>query len=327
MNAAVPLLAIEHLSLAFPTAMGRVQALDDICLDLSRGRTLGLVGESGSGKSVLSRAILRLLPPSAQWSPEGQVRFHGENLLALGSKGMQQIRGRRIAMIFQDPMTALNPVRTIGAQLMEGMCLHLGIKRREAEQRALDLLKQVGIPSPASRINQFPHELSGGMRQRVVIAMAIACEPDLLIADEPTTALDVTVQAEILDLLKEVQARRQMAMLLITHDLGVAAGYCDDIAVMYAGQLVEMAATESLFRRPRMPYTRALMDSIPRMEDEPHSTLHSIPGRPAMRMEGQCGCPFADRCSRRRSECLDTTPELKQANGGFYRCHNPLEAP
>lgn len=327
MNAAVPLLAIEHLSLAFPTPAGKVLALDDICLDLHRGRTLGLVGESGSGKSVLSRAILRLLPPSAQWSPDGHVRFHGEDLLGLGRKGMQQIRGRRIAMIFQDPMTALNPVRTLGAQLMEGMCLHLGIGRREAEQRALDLLKQVGIPSPASRMNQFPHELSGGMRQRVVIAMAIACEPDLLIADEPTTALDVTVQAEILDLLKALQAQRRMAMLLITHDLGVAAGYCDDIAVMYAGQLVEMADTGSLFRHPRMPYTRALMDSIPRMEDEPHSTLTSIPGRPTVRMAGQAGCPFAGRCSRRRSECLSETPPPTRSRDGFFRCHNPLEAP
>lgn len=327
MNAAVPLLAIEHLSLAFPTPAGHVQALDDICLDLQRGRTLGLVGESGSGKSVLSRAILRLLPPSAQWSPEGHVRFHGEDLLGLGRKGMQQIRGRRIAMIFQDPMTALNPVRTLGAQLMEGMCLHLGIGRQEAEQRALALLKQVGIPSPISRMNQFPHELSGGMRQRVVIAMAIACEPDLLIADEPTTALDVTVQAEILDLLKELQAQRQMAMLLITHDLGVAAGYCDDIAVMYAGQLVELASTGALFRHPRMPYTRALMDSIPRMEDEPHSTLNSIPGPPAVRLSGQAGCPFAGRCSRRRSECLTETPALTRSGDGFFRCHNPLEAP
>lgn len=327
MNAAVPLLAIEHLSLTFPSSAGQVQALDDVSLDLHRGRTLGLVGESGSGKSVLSRAILRLLPPSARWSPEGHVRFHGEDLLALGNKGMQKIRGRRIAMIFQDPMTALNPVRTIGAQLIEGMCQHLGVGRREAEARALDLLKQVGIPSPSSRMNQYPHELSGGMRQRVVIAMAIACEPDLLIADEPTTALDVTVQAEILELLKELQARRQMAMLLITHDLGVAAGYCDDIAVMYAGQLVEMASTGALFRRPRMPYTQALMDSIPRMEDEPHSALDTIPGRPEVRRAGQVGCPFAPRCSRRRSECLSDSPVRVGAGDGFYLCHNPLETP
>ena len=327
MNAAIPTLAIEHLSLAFPTPAGAVQALDDICLDLHRGRTLGLVGESGSGKSVLSRAILRLLPPSAQWAPGGQLRFQGEDLRALGARGMQQIRGRRIAMVFQDPMTALNPVRSIGAQLTEGMRLHLGIRRREARARALDLLEQVGIPSPLSRMNQFPHELSGGMRQRVVIAMAIACEPDLLIADEPTTALDVTVQADILDLLKQLQGRRHMAMLLITHDLGVAAGYCDDIAVMYAGQLVEMAPAETLFRRPRMPYTRALMDSIPRMGDEPHSELTSIPGRPAVRLSGDTGCPFASRCSRRRSECLTVTPPLSPSGGGFFRCHNPLEAP
>lgn len=327
MNAAVPMLAIEHLSLAFPTAAGVLQALDDVCLDLHQGRTLGLVGESGSGKSVLSRAILRLLPPSAQWSPKGHVRFHGEDLLALGGRGMQQIRGRRIAMIFQDPMTALNPVRTIGAQLIEGMCRHLGIGRRESQRRALELLQQVGIPSPASRLAQFPHELSGGMRQRVVIAMAIACEPDLLIADEPTTALDVTVQADILELLKELQARRQMAMLLITHDLGVAAGYCDDIAVMYAGQVVEMASTGALFRQPRMPYTRALMDAIPRMDDEPHSALATIPGRPAVRLSGQTGCPFASRCSRRRGECLTVTPASTPSGDGFFRCHNPLEAP
>lgn len=326
MNAALPLLAIEHLSLMFPTPQGEVQALDDVCLDLHRGRTLGLVGESGSGKSVLSRAILRLLPPSARWSPQGQVRFHGEDLLALGAKGMQKIRGRRIAMIFQDPMTALNPVRTIGSQLTEGLCLHLGLGRHEAEQRGQALLAQVGIPAPVSRMNQYPHELSGGMRQRVVIAMAIACEPELLIADEPTTALDVTVQAEILDLLRELQVQRQMAMLLITHDLGVAAGYCDDIAVMYAGQLVETASTEALFRRPRMPYTQALMASIPRLEDPPHSELQCIPGRPAVRQPQDRGCPFEPRCGHSQPRCLTEAPPLTRSGDGYFRCHNPLEA-
>ncbi len=322
-----PLLQIRQLGVQFPTRHGLLQALDAVSLDVVAGRTLAIVGESGSGKSVLSRAIMRLLPSSATIAPSARIRFHDTDLLAQSPREMQKIRGRRIAMVFQDPMTALNPVRTIGSQLAEGMRQHLGISASTAHSRAQDLLARVGISSPARRMDQYPHELSGGMRQRVVIAMAIACEPELLIADEPTTALDVTVQAEILELLHKLQREHSMTMILITHDLGVAAGHADEIAVMYAGQIVEKAATRTIFKAPRMPYTHALLRSIPSLADAAHTPLFTIGGRPPMVVGQVQGCRFAPRCSRALPRCQTESPPLSGNPATHaYRCWQPLDA-
>ena len=321
------LLSVQHLGVRFSTPRGDLQALDDVSIELRRSQTLAIVGESGSGKSVLSRSILRLLPPKARISPNARVVFDGIDLLAQSQAQMQTIRGRRIAMVFQDPMTALNPVRTIGSQLVEGLKLHLNMPSVAANLRGLELLQQVGISSPERRLAQYPHELSGGMRQRVVIAMAIACKPELLIADEPTTALDVTVQAEILELLKRLQREHHMTMILITHDLGVAAGFADDIAVMYAGQLVERAATHDVFRTPRMPYAGALLRSIPRLDDAPHAELFTIAGRPPTTYgDAPPGCRYAARCERRVERCdAETPPLIEGPVGHAFRCWRPLE--
>ncbi len=322
------LLQVSRLGVRFQTPRGTLHALDDVSLAVARSRTLAIVGESGSGKSVLSRSILRLLGPAATTSPEARILFDGRDLLRLDRAAMQAVRGRRIAMVFQDPMTALNPVRPIGAQLAEGMRQHLRLTRHEAEARAVALLAQVGIGSPERRLRQLPHELSGGMRQRVVIAMAIACEPELLIADEPTTALDVTVQAEILDLLRRLQREHRMTMILVTHDLGVAAGHADDIAVMYAGQVVEQAQTAALFDAPRMPYTRDLLRSIPRLDDPPHAALHTIGGRPPAVHSLAGGCRYAPRCDRRSAHCEALRPALEAVDGlgdRACRCWRPLE--
>lgn len=327
MTASEILLSVQRLGVVFDTARGPLQALQDVSIDVRRGSTLAIVGESGSGKSVLSRTVMRLLAPSAKVADESSIQFDGVELLTLSKDRMRAIRGRRIAMVFQDPMTALNPVRTIGAQLQEGLKLQLGLGSAASRARALDLLKQVGIPAPARRMDQYPHELSGGMRQRVVIAMAIACEPELLIADEPTTALDVTVQAEILDLLRTLQTERRMTMILITHDLGIAASQADEVAVMYAGQVVEHAAAERLMASPRMPYTAALLRSIPALSDPPHAQLFTIPGRPPVVMGPQAGCLFAPRCTRSIERCRSEMPTLAQADGGLHRlrCWNPIE--
>ncbi len=322
------LLSVRRLGVQFQTVRGALHALNDVSLDVARSRTLAIVGESGSGKSVLSRSILRLLGPAAQTAPSAQIFFDGRDLLKLDRAAMQAVRGRRIAMVFQDPMTALNPVRPIGVQLAEGMRLHLRLDRHAAETRAIELLGQVGITSPERRMRQLPHELSGGMRQRVVIAMAIACEPELLIADEPTTALDVTVQAEILDLLRRLQRERQMTMILVTHDLGVAAGHADEIAVMYAGQIVEKSPTAALFRAPRMPYTRDLLRSIPRLDNPSHIALHTIGGRPPAVHSLAGGCRYAPRCDRRTAHCEAAQPGLETTEtevARTFRCWRPLE--
>ena len=323
-----PMLQIRNLGVRFPTPHGELTALEHLSLDIPRGKTLAIVGESGSGKSVLARAVLRLLPRKATLDPASQILFDGTDLLRLDGQAMQGVRGKRIAMVFQDPMTALNPTLSVGAQLAEGMRLHLGSSRGAAVARAAELLAQVGINSPERRLLQYPHELSGGMRQRVVIAMAIACQPQLLFADEPTTALDVTVQAEILDLLRRLQREHQMAMVLVTHDLGVAANYADEIAVMYAGHLVERAATRTLLRSPRMPYTRALLQSIPSLNDAPHAVLPTIAGRPPTVYGAQAGCRFTARCTRALERCANETPAFSAAAvaGQGFRCWNPLEA-
>jgi peptide/nickel transport system ATP-binding protein len=319
-----PLLSITRLGVRFPTSRGDLSALENVSLDIEAGRTTAIVGESGSGKSVLSRAIMQLLPRTAIVPPDATIRFNGVDLLRQSNQQLQKILGRQIAMVFQDPMTSLNPVRTVGSQLMEGMRLHLRLDRSAAARRARELLAQVGISSPEQRFDQFPHQLSGGMRQRVVIAMAIACEPQLLIADEPTTALDVTVQAEILDLLQRLRRERQMAMILITHDLGVAAGQADDIVVMYAGQIVERAPARVLFARPRMPYTRALLQAIPGLRDTPHARLHTIPGRPPTVYGSTNGCRFQPRCTCSQPRCVqDDPPLLVGPDGTSQRCWFP----
>ncbi len=316
------LLTVQDLAVRFPQADGSaLRALDGVSLELQRSQTLAIVGESGSGKSVLSRSLLRLLPGNARVMPGSRIVFDGIDLFAQSPKAMQALRGRRIGMVFQDPMTALNPVRTIGSQLAEGLQLQMGLNAAAARGRSLELLTQVGIGAPERRLRQYPHELSGGMRQRVVIAIAIACEPELLIADEPTTALDVTVQAEILDLLKRLQRERRMTMILVTHDLGVAAGQADEVAVMYAGQIVERAPVRQLFRRPRMRYTGALLRAIPRLGDAPHAALQSIPGRPMTLRSDVPGCRYAARCERADARCRSTMPPLAEG----VRCWYPLE--
>ena len=329
MTQSPPLLNVENLRTHIHTDRGIVRAVDGVSFMLCQGKTLGIVGESGSGKSVMCRTILRLLPRTAVTPDNSHVSFDGHNLRRLSEKEFNRIRGRYIAMIFQDPMSSLNPVMKVGKQISETLSHHLGMKRKPARDRAMELMKSVGIPMPEQRVNQYPHQLSGGMRQRVAIAIALACNPKLLIADEPTTALDVTVQAEILELLARRQSERNMAMILITHDLGVAAGRTSDIIVMYAGRIVEQAPARELFSNMRMPYTRALMDSIPRLENRPHTTLNSIDGQPPDMTSPPRGCCFAPRCSRVRKQCTETEPALMSDSrkDHLFACWYPVGGP
>ena len=320
-----PLLVLDTVGVQLATPRGPLRAVDDVSLTLKPGRTLGIVGESGSGKTMLSRAILRLLPANATLS--GSVRFDGEELTRLDSEALRRLRGRSIAVIFQDPMTSLNPVLTIGTQIVETVQAHLELDAAAARARAIELLAAVGLPAPEERLHQYPHQLSGGMRQRVAIAIAVSCEPRLLIADEPTTALDVTVQAQILDLLAREQQRRHMAMLLITHDLGIVAGRTDEVAVMYAGKVVEHAATRTLFKAMRMPYTQALLAAIPRVDSPPHTPLAAIPGRPPDMTRLPRGCAFAPRCARADERCSRERPPLAGAAGHSFACWHPIAAP
>ncbi|MGE0576747.1 MAG: ABC transporter ATP-binding protein [Reyranella sp.] len=322
---ATPLLSVEDLHTHFRTPRGRVRAVDGVSFALDRGRTLGIVGESGCGKSVLARTIMSLLPSTAQVPSASRVTFEGRDLRRLSERQLRQVRGRHMAMIFQDPMTSLNPVMTCGAQIVETLTYHMGLGRRAARERAVELFTAVGIPEPARRVDHYPHQLSGGMRQRVAIAIALSCEPALLIADEPTTALDVTVQAEILDLLSRQQRERHMALILITHDLGVVAGHTDEVAVMYAGRIVERAATTTLFAHTRMPYTEALLRSIPRLADPPHTPLETIAGRPPELIDPPPGCRFAPRCRYVAEDCRRATPELS-GDGHAFACWHPLGA-
>ncbi|MCK0092525.1 ABC transporter ATP-binding protein [Rhodococcus sp. F64268] len=304
------LLDVRDLRVWFDTPRGSVRAVDGVDLTVDPGRTLGIVGESGSGKSVLSRAVMKILPPSAQVHPAGEIRFNGVDLATVSPKKNKHLWGVDLSMVFQDPMTSLTPVMTIGRQLTETLRFHLGLDRAQAKAEAIRLLTLVGIPEPESRFAQYPHHLSGGMRQRVTIALAIACSPKLLIADEPTTALDVTVQQQILDLLQDLQQKSKMGMILITHDLGVVAGRADSIAVMYAGKVVEVGPTRELFAHMRHPYTRALIDAIPRLTHPSHAYLPSIPGRPPTIIDPPPGCSFAPRCFSAQSRCLIETPVL-----------------
>ena len=320
------LLDVTDLRTSFKTPRGLVKAVDGVSLTLDRGRTLGVVGESGSGKTVLSRSIMGLLP-QRNVVREGKVVYDGTDLLAASDNEVRDLWGAEMAMIFQDPMTSLNPVLRIGNQITEGMRFHLGMDRGTANKTALALLREIGIPEPERRLKQYPHELSGGMRQRIMIAIALACGPKLLFADEPTTALDVTVQAQILNLLQKEQRERDMGMILVTHDLGVVAGRTDEIAVMYAGQVVEKAATATLFRHVRMPYTEALLRSIPAMDAPSHTRLQAIPGRPPDLINPPSGCRFAPRCPYVQDKCREEAPPLVEAEPGHsFRCWFPVGA-
>ncbi len=318
------LLEVTDLRTSFRTPAGSVRAVDGVSLTLDRGRTLGIVGESGSGKSVLSRSIMGMLP-KRNVTREGTVVYDGQQLTSLPDGKRRELWGTEMAMVFQDPMTALNPVLRIGNQITEGLRFHLGLDRRTARQNAVALLRSVGIPEPERRLKQYPHELSGGMRQRIMIAVALACGPKLLFADEPTTALDVTVQAQILNLLASQQRERNMAMILVTHDLGVVAGRADDIAVMYAGQIVEKAPTATLFANVRMPYTEALLRSIPKLDAPRSAKLQSIPGRPPQLIDPPTGCRFAPRCPYAQDRCHAEAPPLVESEPGHsYRCWYPV---
>jgi peptide/nickel transport system ATP-binding protein len=319
------LLSVEDLRTSFRTPRGRVRAVDGVSFSLERGRTLGIVGESGSGKTVLSRTIMGLLPKK-NVEVSGSVTYEGRDVTGASPEVMRGIWGVEMAMVFQDPMTSLNPVMKIGRQIDESLRHHLDMPKDEARATALALLKSVGIPEAERRLDQHPHELSGGMRQRVTIAIALACGPKLLFADEPTTALDVTVQAQILDLLASQQHERNMAMILVTHDLGVVAGRADHIAVMYAGQIVERAPTEVLFADMKMPYTEALLQSIPRLEQPSHTRLSAIPGRPPDLVNPPTGCRFAPRCPYVTDQCIEEEPPLVEAAtpGHYYKCWHPV---
>ena len=314
------LLTIDGLVTEFRTPRGTVRAVDGISLSIPERSTLGLVGESGSGKSVTALSILRLVAPPGHIAA-GAIRYNNQDLLKIPLDDMRAIRGNRIAMIFQEPMTSLNPVFTAGAQIAEAVQLHQKKSRTDARTAAIAMLRLVGIPSPEQRVDAYPHELSGGMRQRVMIAMALACKPDLLIADEPTTALDVTIQAQILDLLRRLQRELGMSILLITHDLGVVAESCDEVVVMYAGRIVERAATETLFAQPRHPYTAGLLRSIP---DASADRLQEIPGMVPSLADLPPGCKFADRCDRVQDRCRAEEPALVQLGASHVRCHFPL---
>ena len=314
-----PLLELKRLAVSFATDDGTVRAVDGIDLALARGRTLGLVGESGCGKSVTSLAVMGLLPPENSLV-SGEVRFEGRDLLKIGKAELRDLRGARLAMIFQEPMTSLNPSYTVGNQIIEAIQRHQGLDAAAARAKAIDMLKLVRIPSPEKRIDDYPHKLSGGMRQRAMIAMALACGPQLLIADEPTTALDVTIQAQILDLMRGLRRDTGTAIILITHDLGVVAEIADDVAVMYAGQIVERAPVASLFSRPEHPYTVGLLGSIPKL-DERRERLPSIEGRVPDMTRPPAGCRFAARCPFAEPACRETAPQLVEvAPGHFSRC-------
>jgi len=309
-----PLLEVRDLRTQFFTQDGVVKAVDGVSFHLMPGETLGLVGESGCGKSITALSIMRLIPSPPGKIVSGEIIFEGEDILRMNDDEMRSIRGRKIAMIFQDPMTSLNPVLTINRQISEALELHLGMSKQQARQRAIELLKMVGIPNAEQRVDQYPHQFSGGMRQRVMIAMALSCNPSLLIADEPTTALDVTIQAQILYLIRTLQHEHNTALILITHDLGVVAGMTDRINVMYAGHIVETAPTEELFENPRHPYTVGLLNSIPRLDAPRKERLNPIRGLPPDLIDLPDMCPFVPRCDLAREKCSEKNPPLFDVN-------------
>jgi oligopeptide transport system ATP-binding protein len=320
-------LEVNNLKTQFFTRAGIVYAVDGVTFHVREGETLGIVGESGCGKSVTATSIMRLIPSPPGRIVDGEILLHdGEkhiDLLALSDDEMRHVRGNRIAMIFQDPMTSLNPVLTIGDQLTEPLLLHLDMSRREAEQRAVELLKRVGIPAAEDRLGAYPHQFSGGMRQRVMIAIALSCNPKVLIADEPTTALDVTIQAQILDLMMHLNREFGTAIILITHDLGVVAEICERVVVMYAGQIIEAGAAKDLFNNPQHPYTIGLLNSVPRIGEDVKEALSPIPGLPPDLLAPPIGCRFRPRCRYRQAKCEETPQLMEVAPGQMARCWFP----
>lgn len=313
------LLSVKNLSTEFPVKKGIVRAVEDVSFDVDQGEILAIVGESGSGKSVTSLSIMGLLAEPGHVA-DGSLEFEGKDLATLSEKQYRELRGNDMAMIFQEPMTSLNPVYRVGNQIVEAIRTHEKVSKAEAKDRAVDLLRKVGIPSPEARINDYPHQMSGGMRQRVMIAMALACNPKLLIADEPTTALDVTIQAQILDLLRRLRDDTGMAVLLITHDLGVVSETADRVVVMYCGQVVEEAEVRTLFDHPMHPYTLGLLKSIPRLEDDDSKRLYMIKGMVPNPLEMPPGCHFSDRCDSCMDICRTKVPELVDVDGHKVRC-------
>ena len=312
----------KDLKTYFYTASGIAKAVDGVSFNIAKGETMGIVGESGSGKSVTSSSIIRLLPPRTGKIVGGSIEFEGKDVLALSKKELNDFRGKDIAVIFQDPMTSLDPVFKIGKQMTEMIMAHQNVTKDEAWKRAVEALSKVGIPEPEKRMNSYPYELSGGMCQRVIIAMAVCCKPKLIIADEPTTALDVTVQAQVLELLKELQRDMDTAILLITHNLGVVWEMCDKVMVMYAGNTVEFTDTKTLYSNPRHPYTWGLLDSMPKLSDESKGELKTIPGTPPdLRLTGKC-CNFYNRCPYVTEACTQSVPPLVEVEPGhFVACH------
>jgi len=326
------ILEVKNLVTKFKTDRGLVTAVDDISFDVFRGRTLGIVGESGSGKSVTALSIMRLIPNPPGIIDSGEILFEGEDVLKFSDRQMRDIRGNKISMIFQEPMTSLNPVFTVGNQIEEVYHLHRkDLSKKEVKDKAIEMLKLVGIPSPETRVKEYPHQLSGGMRQRVMIAMALACEPDILIADEPTTALDVTIQAQILELMNKLQVELGMGIIMITHDLGVVAETCHDVVVMYCGRIVEKADVKTIFKNPRHPYTKGLLESIPSYDSTLHETREKLPtieGMVPSLFELPPGCYFQDRCCNVTDDCRGSKgkPVLKEleSSGHLASCFNPI---
>jgi len=318
------LIEIKNLRTSFFTPEGEVQAVDGVSFEVEEGKTLGLVGESGCGKSVTALSIMRLIPSPPGKIVGGEMLYRGQDLLKLDGEAMRKIRGNEISMIFQEPMTSLNPVFTIGNQIGEAIRLHQKLGRRETREKTIEMLRLVQIADPETRIDDYPHQLSGGMRQRVMIAMALSCNPSLLIADEPTTALDVTIQAQILELIKELQERLGMSLLLITHDLGVVAEQTDEVAIMYAGKIVERARAKAIFDRPLHPYTVGLLNSLPGMGGKKKKRLDAIPGIVPSPLELPSGCRFRDRCPKAAGICAEAEPELvENDNGHLVACYFP----
>jgi oligopeptide transport system ATP-binding protein len=318
---AEPILQLDDLTVCFHLKRGSLTAVDGVTLSVHRGETFGLVGESGSGKTVTARSVMRLIPVPPGEMVRGRVLFEGENILEKSDQEMRELRGKKIAMVFQEPMSALNPVFTVGSQISDALRTNLGLSKKEAKDRVIELLQLVGIPSPASRSTNYVHEFSGGMRQRVMLAMALSCDPSFLIADEPTTALDVTIQATILELIRSMIERFSMSLIFITHNLGVVAHTCDSIGVMYASHLVEMGTTMEIFSNPQHPYTVGLLNSIPRLETQT-KFLTPIKGLVCNMLEPPSGCKFNPRCEHAMDICTQEIPQLKEvAPGHFVACH------
>jgi oligopeptide/dipeptide ABC transporter ATP-binding protein len=319
-----PVLQVEHLRVVFRQKERDTYAVNDVSISVDHGRTLAIIGESGSGKSAMSRAVMGLLPQTATIS--GSVRLLGEEILGLPDNELRRRRGKDMAMIFQDPTRSLNPTMKIGIQIAENIRIHdRDVSRKQARERAVELLHLVRVPAPEQRVEEYPHQLSGGMRQRVMIAIALACQPKLLIADEATTALDVTTQAQVMDLLLELQQQFGMSMILISHDMGIAATYADDVAVMYAGDVVERAPVDELFGQVRMPYTRMLLDAVPRLDRPSHSLIPVAPSRPPDLSAAATSCRFAARCGRVQDDCWLTHPSLEEHDDEHaWACYHPI---